>query len=381
MDLKENEMLTRVGPGTPAGELLRCYWQPVGFVKELKGRPKRKKLLGEDLVLFSDDKGRLGLIGLYCSHRNTSLEWGHIEDGGLRCCYHGWLYDVNGRVMEQPCEPPGSTFKDRIKHPSYKVEVLGGVIFAYMGPEPAPLLPRYDVLVREDGVRAIAGRINNCNYFQMIENTLDPFHFKWLHRTPFTRQWDNEEIDFQVTDYGFMNIYTRRVDGQKRYAHISHFIFPNINRIGGVPRDPHIRHGAGDPHHIIGWRTPMDDTHTMRSFVHFYPFVDGKPADNIMEDKAEEGFQDTVPGVYEWDDETGWIAQRDQDRCGQESQGPISDRTTEHLGASDKGVIMLRNRYLEAIEALKRGIDPPAIIREPEKNRIIELIPREELVS
>src|SRR5919106_6148816 len=168
LSVEENETLTRVGPETPGGKMLRRYWHPIAFSKELQRRPKRRKLLGEDLVLFRDDHGKVGLLALRCSHRGTSLEFGHIEDGGLRCCYHGWLYDVEGRVLEQPGEPTDSTFRQRVRHPAYKAQELGGVIFVYMGPEPAPLLPRYDVLVREDGVRARRARTVNCNFFQMI---------------------------------------------------------------------------------------------------------------------------------------------------------------------------------------------------------------------
>jgi 5,5'-dehydrodivanillate O-demethylase len=132
---EENESLTRVGPGTPAGEMLRRYWHPIAFVNELKARPLRRRILGEDLVLFRDEQNRLGLLALRCSHRGTSLEFGHLEDGGLRCCYHGWLYDVEGRVLEMPGEPTDSTFGQRVRHPAYKVQELGGVIFAYLGPE------------------------------------------------------------------------------------------------------------------------------------------------------------------------------------------------------------------------------------------------------
>jgi phenylpropionate dioxygenase-like ring-hydroxylating dioxygenase large terminal subunit len=131
---EENEMLTRVGKGTPGGEMLRRYWHPVGFTNELKNRPVKRRLLGEDLVLFRDDQRRAGLLGLYCTHRGTSLEFGHVEDGGLRCCYHGWLYDVSGKILETPGEPTDSTFSQRVRHPAYKVQELAGIIFAYLGP-------------------------------------------------------------------------------------------------------------------------------------------------------------------------------------------------------------------------------------------------------
>lgn len=202
---EENEMLTRVGPGTPAGEMLRRYWQPIGFDAELQDKPKRRRILGEDVVMFRDDQGRVGVLALRCMHRGTSLEFGHIEDGGLRCCYHGWVYDVDGKVLETPGEPPTSTFKERLRQPSYKAQELGGVIFVYMGPEPAPLLPRYDVLVREDGVRTRRARTVNCNFFQMIENSVDQNHLKWLHRTAKTPDWDDGEINPKPFELGILN--------------------------------------------------------------------------------------------------------------------------------------------------------------------------------
>jgi phenylpropionate dioxygenase-like ring-hydroxylating dioxygenase large terminal subunit len=126
---EENETLTRVGPGTAAGEMLRRYWQPIAFDAELRDKPKRRRILGEDLVMFRDDQGRVGVLALRCMHRGTSLEFGHIENGGLRCCSHGWLYDVEGKVLETPGEPPTSTFKERVRQPAYKAQELGGVIF------------------------------------------------------------------------------------------------------------------------------------------------------------------------------------------------------------------------------------------------------------
>ena len=153
---KENEELTRVGPGTPAGELLRRYWMPVApraEIDEKKLRPIR--LLGEDLVVFVDRSGRYGLLAEQCSHRSASLAYGRIEEAGIRCPYHGWLYDVEGRCIEQPAEPPDSAYKGTIQHPAYPLEELGGVLFGYLGPQPAPLLPRYDIVARQDWVRRI----------------------------------------------------------------------------------------------------------------------------------------------------------------------------------------------------------------------------------
>jgi 5,5'-dehydrodivanillate O-demethylase len=321
LSFEENEMLTRVGPGTPGGEMLRRYWHPIGFAKELKDRPKRRRVLGEDFVLFRDERGKLGLIGLRCSHRGTSLEFGHLEDGGLRCCYHGWLYDVEGRILETPGEPTDSTFAARVRHPAYKVQELAGIIFAYLGPEPAPLLPRYDVLVREDGIRSTSGRIVHCNFLQMVENSVDQHHFKWLHRTPKTRHWRDEKLTSEITDYGILDTFTRRI-GDESYRTISLFLMPNMNKVGyHVDQDhPAAFAATHTGYEALRWRVPVDDTCTMHFTLYFAPLVDGKAVE-IPEDQSEEGLGDSIPGKYRWDEETGWIARGDQDRCAQESQG------------------------------------------------------------
>ena len=258
---EENDMLTQVGPGKPAGELLRRYWQPIGFANELQDKPKKKRILGEDVVLFRDENGKFGVLALRCMHRGTSLEFGHIESGGLRCCYHGWLYDVDGKVLETPGEGPGSTFKERVRQPSYKVQELGGVLFVYMGPEPAPLLPRYDVVARQDGQRAMRARIVNCNYFQMIENSVDQNHLKWLHRGFTTPTWEDGEINPQIFDHGVLNTYTRRVAG-KNWAHVNFFVMPTINKTGNVEEGHPTEHTASSSCEVMRWRVPIDDTST-----------------------------------------------------------------------------------------------------------------------
>ncbi len=375
---EENEMLTRVGPGAAAGEMLRRYWHPIGFAAELRGKPLRRRILGEDVVLFCDVAGRFGVLRLRCVHRGTSLEFGHIEDGGLRCCYHGWLYDVQGRVLETPGEPPESTFKEKLRQPAYRTEELGGVIFVYMGPDPAPLLPNYDVLVREDGVRARRARTVNCNFFQMIENSVDQNHLKWLHRTAKTPQWDDGEIDPQPFEHGILNTYRRRVGG-KNWAHCNFFVMPTMNKTGNVEEGHPTEHRASSAGEVMRWRVPIDDTHTMHFTVEFCAIADGRPAAKIMKDESAAGLVESQFGVYKWDDSIGWFARGDQDRVAQESQGPIYDRTTEHLAYTDRGVILLRRLYKESIEAVKQGRDPLGVIRDPAKNQMIRLIPHEDL--
>ena len=375
---EENEMLTRVGPGTPGGEMLRRYWHPIAFASELKQKPLRRKILGEDLVLFRDDQGRFGLLALRCSHRGTSLEFGHLENGGLRCCYHGWLYDVEGRVLETPGEPAESTFAGRVRHPAYKIQELAGILFAYLGPEPAPLLPHYDVLVRQDGVRSMSARIVHCNFLQMVENSVDQHHFKWLHRTPKTRQWKEEKLTSDVTDFGIRDTFTRRV-GDEYFRTISLFLMPNMNKVGyHLPEEhPAAFAATHEGYEALRWRVAVDDVTTMHFTLYFAPFVDGKITPKFPKDQQEQGLGDSIPGKYRWDEETGWIARGDQDRCAQESQGEILDRTAEHLAVSDEGVILLRRLFKQSIEAVRKGEDPVGIIRDPAKNEILRLVPGE----
>ena len=183
---EDNELLTQVGRGTPMGELLRRYWYPIAAASELIEKPtKAVRVLGEELVLYRDRQGRPGLIGPQCAHRRMSMLLGIPEEDGLRCPYHGWLYDRAGKCLEQPyeqAEDPDSTFKDRIRMPAYPVEELGGLIFAYLGPEPTPLVPRWELLVRDGVLRDIGAAIIPCNWLQIMENSLDPVHVEWLHQ-------------------------------------------------------------------------------------------------------------------------------------------------------------------------------------------------------
>ena len=179
---EENDQLTRVGPGTPMGELLRRYWYPIAAVTELKEKwTKRVKLLGEELVLFKDRKGRYGLIDERCAHRRASFYYGIPMDEGIRCPYHGWYFDRDGKCLEQPNEPASSKFKERIEIAAYPVEELGGFLFAYLGPKPAPLLPHYDGFVVKPAIRMIGYSKVPANWLQIMENSADPVHTEWLH--------------------------------------------------------------------------------------------------------------------------------------------------------------------------------------------------------
>ena len=181
---EENEILTQVGRGKPAGEMLRRYWMPVACVGELTDEKPIKpfRLLGEDLVVYRDRKGRYGVVGEQCPHRSASLAFGRVDEEGIRCPYHGWKFDCTGKCLEQPAEPASGGFKDKIKHTAYPVEKMGGLLWAYLGPEPRPLLPRWDVLCWENGKRWIEKHeVYNCNWLQPMENSVDPSHLYWLH--------------------------------------------------------------------------------------------------------------------------------------------------------------------------------------------------------
>src|SRR5687767_10051571 len=181
---EENQLLTRTGPGTPCGELLRRYWQPVALAEEVPpgGPPISLQIMSEELVLFRDQEDRFGLLDLHCSHRAADLSYGRLEDGGLRCIYHGWLYDVNGRCLETPAEPEGSNLKYTIRHPAYPCQERGGVIFAYMGPGDPPLLPAYGAFGVPAEHRVVTKYYHECNYLQGLEGNEDGAHVKYLHR-------------------------------------------------------------------------------------------------------------------------------------------------------------------------------------------------------
>ena len=181
--LREDAELTHVGPGTPGGEYLRRFWHPITFAKSLKDVPVRVRVLGEDLVLFRDKSGRIGLLVLHCSHRGMSLEFGLIQERGITCCYHGWHFDIDGRILDTPGEPPESTLKDRLHHGAYPVRELNGLVFAYLGPpEKVPPFPEFENFSLP-GYRTEVwgGNVLPCNWVQIKENCMDPVHTAFLH--------------------------------------------------------------------------------------------------------------------------------------------------------------------------------------------------------
>jgi 5,5'-dehydrodivanillate O-demethylase oxygenase subunit len=367
---EENELLTKVGPGTPMGELLRRYWQPIGVAGDLtpENPKKRIKVMGEDLVLFRDAKGGYGLVGEHCSHRGTSLYYGFLEDQGIRCPYHGWLYDGEGKCIEQPFEPAQSMMKYAIRHPAYPVEALGGLLFAYMGPpDKKPLLPRWDVLVWEDGQRTIRLQETlECNWLQAQENSADVTHTYFLHAHSlklmglqggdyFYRPF--EQYGFQPFEFGLIKTWRYAADGRlgAEVGGGNPLIFPNM-----------LRQQSG-PWHNMHFRVPIDDEHTNIIVLNFRRNADGQPEEQPEFPTVEFTPETTPDGAYKMDSFFG------QDKMAWETQGRVYDRSKEHTGASDYGIALVRKMLLEQIDVVQEGGDPMGIIRDPERNRVIEL--------
>jgi 5,5'-dehydrodivanillate O-demethylase len=371
-----NKRLTGVGPGTPMGNLFRCYWHPIAGVAELRqARIKRVRLLGEDLVLFRSGDTSYGLVAERCEHRGCSLFYGIPEPDGLRCSYHGWLYSAQGACLEQPAEADHSRFKDRVRINAYPVQEMGGLLFAYLGSGPAPVLPPFDVYSWREGVRQIGYTLLPVNWLQPMENSLDPVHFEWLHGhygdyifrqqgKPPTDQMIRKHLRIGFDQFEWGIIKRRIVEGtteEDEAWRVGHpIVFPNILRVG--------RNGA----HSFQVRVPVDDENTLIWwYTCFRPSgVEIPPQDHIpvfevpYQDANGELILDTVEGQ----DMMAWL-----------TQGRIADRTTEHLGASDRGVVMYRQLLQSELDKVAEGKDPMGVIREQPAGGIIELPQEEEL--
>jgi phenylpropionate dioxygenase-like ring-hydroxylating dioxygenase large terminal subunit len=359
---QEDPELTHIGPGTPCGEYLRRFWQPISFADELRDLPLRVKILGEDLVLFRDFRGALGLLELHCPHRGTSLEFGLVSERGIRCCYHGWLFDVDGTILETPGEPATSTLKNRLCHAAYPTREHNGIVFAYMGPpEEQPPFPQYDSFSRP-GHRLIPGRKYHypCNWLQILENTMDPVHTAFLHTivtgSQFTKEFGKmPELDFMETPVGVIYVATRRV-GNNVWARMVENVLPNLQQVAPIWEDGRQEHPFSGPM-LSRWVVPMDDTNTMFiEFRHVSETAGVTPgwwadrevmAPGQLAADAYEASQ-RQPGDYE----------------AQVSQRPIAVHALEHLGATDRGVIMLRQRLWQGIHAVQGGRTPDGLCRE-----------------
>ena len=378
--------IAHVGPGTAAGEWFRRYWLVVGVAGELYDIPHAVRVLGEDLVLFRDDQGQLGLLGLHCPHRGSSLEYGDIEDGGIRCPYHGWLFNIRGQCLEMPAEPSDSQFPQKVKHLSYPVRELGGLVFAYMGPEREnpPPLPKYSPLIDRGGQRQIES-VRQCNYnwFNFFENSADPAHICILHRHAGygDQTWGNHffsyrempKFDFVEMDYGMKVVMTKPGPAADlEFADEMSLALPSVIQVG----DTEFVHAKLDAAKLMSegshcehtlFLTPNDDSNFMIFTVDYYTGPDADFFANLKQMRARE-----LPKqeVREYDRRPmmpykGNI--RQEDLITQSTQGFIGGRH-EQLGVSDRGVIKFRKIVLEAIEtALAGGVPKGALMRHTER--------------
>jgi phthalate 4,5-dioxygenase len=389
---EQNERMTRTGAGTPAGALMRRYWQPAALVEELSGpRPARPvRLLGEDFVLFRDAAGALGLLGRHCPHRGADLAFGRIEDGGLRCAFHGWLFDVTGRCLETPAEPEGSALASRIRQCSHPVVERGGIIWAYLGGGEPPAFPDFDCfLAPASHVFAFKGFIE-CNWLQALEVGIDPAHASYLHRffededpaqsygrqfraassssdipmTRLLREHARPRIEVERTDYGMRLEALRSIDEAHTHVRVTNLVFPHGFVI---PLSAEMT--------ISQWHVPVDDVSCYwyaiftsfgapvdrdamrRQRLELYTLPDYKPRlnrDNNYGFDPEQQRTATFTGMgHDINVHDQWAI---------ESQGAIADRREEHLGYSDRGIVLYRRMLLDAIERVRQGALPAMVL-------------------
>lgn len=362
---EKNRLLTRVGPGTEMGEYLRRYWIPVAGATEFDTREaKPVRLLGEDLVLYKDHSGTFGLVDRQCPHRRADLSYGFVEKKGIRCNYHGWLMDEKGDTIEQPYEDtanPKNPLRDKCKIKAYPVKEMGGLLWVYMGPSPAPELPVFEPFTRQNCFREIAISDIPCNWFQCQENSIDPVHFEWMHDNWSIRQSGKTgpystrhlKLDFDEFDHGF--VYKRVREGQPEGSTLwtvgRVFLWPMGFYLGGH----------------YEWRVPVDDENTLS--VTWFSYRVPKEQEPYVQEKVPTWFSPIKKADGRWieshiinQDIVAWVG-----------QGVISDRTKEMLGASDRGISLIRNRFFEELQAVKEGKDPKGTIRDPEKAKFVDL--------
>lgn len=378
--MKENELMTKTGPGTPGGTLMRQYWHPVALTTDVPfgGAPLPVTILGEDLVLFRDEDRRVGLLGRRCSHRCADLSYGRIENGGLRCLYHGWLYDVSGHCLDTPAEPAGSRLKETVRHVAYPCVERGGLIFAYFGKGTPSPLPAYEFLDMPDRHSAVMKTILQCNWLQALEGNIDPSHLSYLHSSvkPVDKRpvpGSNRSADFyygddrsphleiETTSFGVRIFSVRHAGDSNKYVRVSNFIMPNKAAVVG-------NEGRINQGYQVNWHVPIDDHSHYRFDISFNR---EKPIDQMV-DKRREG-EVTAEGFLTRNRQNRYRQDRDEmattftgmgyyfmahDAFASESQGVIHDRSHETLGSTDICIAAARRQILEGIENVMNGREP-----------------------
>jgi phthalate 4,5-dioxygenase len=387
------QYLTQTGPGTPAGELLRRYWQPVALIDSLPpgAAPQPVRLLSEDLVLFRDDQNRVGLIDRRCAHRCTDLALGRVEDGGLRCPYHGWLFDVHGRCLDQPAEA-SPTAKDRIRMKSYPLHEAAGVFWAYLGPGEPPLFPRYPALQGGPQHCYVTRWQGDCNWLQASEGNIDPVHTSFLHQLELAdaqmqARWGvfanqaRPELSIEDTRFG-VRLYTRRAiaDSDRCSVRITNFVMPNACAVGGFEGY------LGEGGLTMLWDVPIDDEHHYR-----WEFIFHRSG------QLDKGALERQYGTEKAEGDRLWRRQEQlysQDResmKGQayaglgecfsvhdivitQAQGVVHQQANEHLSSSDIAIVRARRMLDEAVDEVLAGRDPRGVVREPAQNDFRDMV-------
>jgi 5,5'-dehydrodivanillate O-demethylase len=388
LSIEQNERLTRVGPGTPGGEMMRRYWHPIAPTAMLDENPvKSVRILGEDLVLYKDRSGTLGLIGRQCGHRLVDMVFGIPEDKGLRCPYHGWCYDETGQCIETPLESPSSKLKDHVNIGGYPVQELGGLVWGYLGPQPVPVLPPYDFLVWPNSIRQIGITNIPCNWLQCHENSADPYHNTYLHGHYFKYVlerlgiWEERAPDPGVHRAGLSMRFTDFSDGVSfERDELGFHKGIKISKAKGAVQDmvkpfpynifPYYSRGAGGFRCQVNMRVPMDDTHTYHlSYIVFHAQDIEAPAQASVPYFRAPLFDDKGDPVLDYllaQDMTAWW-----------SQGNIADRSKEQLGATDLAIIEFRRMIEEQIIAVEEGRTPMGVSYDKEEwGKILQFTPR-----
>ncbi len=362
---EKNRLLTEIERGQPMGDLLRRYWQPIAGVSEFDDKPiKPMRLFGENLVLYKDLSGQFGLVDRHCAHRRADLSYGWVEDGGIRCSYHGWLFNAAGQCTEQPFDDianPGTRLKERCAVKAYPVRPLAGLLWAYMGPDPAPELPVWEPFTWDNGFVEVVFCDIPCNWLQCQENSIDPVHFEWMHDNWIVRMKGelgpyaskHLRLAFDEFEFGFQYRRIREgMDEQHPMWTVGRVaLWPNGFFLGGH----------------FEWRVPVDNENSLCVCWFF---------SRVPNDLGP--YQQTrIPTWYGPIKEPNgrWITSHiiNQDIVSWVGQGIISDRTQEKLGASDVGITMMRKRFFDDLDSVARGEDPSGLIRDPERARCVRL--------
>lgn len=376
----EDEFLTQTAFGTPVGELLRRYWQAIALSSELSDLPKPIKIMHENLVVFRDLNGNVGVLDQHCCHRGASLEYGRIEYEGLRCCYHGWLFNTEGKCIDQPCEPASSDYKNKVRQPWYPTHEFGGLVFVYMGPpETRPIFPKFSIL-EQGGVKLHAYRNNTrgivaeCNWLQIHENAVDPMHTFILHSANSGNQFTPAfsvlpDIGFQETDNSVRYTRNATLPNGNRFHRIGEVFLPNFRSLPS--QTPEGDKLILEPGRFIGWWVPVDDTHTIGFHIEALPVKDGKAEGSVWAEAAPGLSNSNVPPPQSYED----TQRRPGDKEAQTSQRPIAIHALENLATSDMGIVKFRRLLRKAAEAVQGGHEPPGFglkeINVASKNEIL----------